>query len=62
MSEKKRFREMQKREARFWQESFSVREVGRELEKWVPIYFERKMTGDEKPMVWLGMGDVKVLG
>lgn len=61
-SDKRKYREMLKREAKFWVDSFRIREKGRELEKLVPVYFTRRMEGDpeNKYYGWLGLGDVQV--
>lgn len=62
VSDKQRNREISKREARFWVDSFSIREKGRMLQKLVPVYFQRRMEGDpeKKGYEWLGIGDVEV--
>ena len=57
---KQRERNLNMREARFWRESFSARELGREAEKLVSVYFEQRMRGKGEGFGWFGMGDVEV--
>lgn len=51
---------MNMREARFWRESFSARELGRETEKLVSVYFEQRMRGMGEGFGWFQMGGVEV--
>ncbi len=51
---------MGQREARFWVDSWPIREQMRELEKLVPIYFMARVKREKIDFKWNGMGNVPV--